>query len=330
MAQTVALAPGEVRTRAQLQPLFGGNPFAGICLAAAEQNILLYSDPASGAEFGYADGWIQGRDPQDLLYEYTGAGQQGDQGFSGPVGRLNGAVLNHQTTGRTLHVFKAVGTVPGTNTRTHCYLGAFALDEDEPYALRQAPDLNKHMRLAIVFRLRPVGPYLFDRADLVTSSAEAPVMVIPSELITVTKVVNPERNTRRHGHRSHIPASTFERREADLSDRLEAYLKDQGHAVGRLQIKVKGTTTLLVTDLYDQNTHVLFEVKGSDCREHVRMALGQLFDYRHHITGGGFPGQPRIVVVLPRQPEPDLVEMLHEVNVGLAYPSGDSFVGVPV
>jgi hypothetical protein len=53
--------------------------------------------------------------------------------------------------------------------------------------------------------------------------------------------------------------------------------------VCRLKIVVAGDTKPLFTDLYDKTTGTLVEAKGSVKRESIRMAIGQIADYRRHV-----------------------------------------------
>jgi hypothetical protein len=49
-------------------------------------------------------------------------------------------------------------------------------------------------------------------------------------------------------------------------------------------------------------------------REAIRLGLGQLLDYRRFITP-----TPRMVLLLPMQSRPDLLELLHEHNVTVVW-----------
>ncbi|MFE2520437.1 hypothetical protein [Streptomyces mirabilis] len=70
----------------------------------------------------------------------------------------------------------------------------------------------------------------------------------------------------------------------------------------------------------------LYELKGSSSRNAVRMAIGQLLDYRRHVP----PKDARLVVVLPERPEDDLADLIESAGMGLVYEDGDKFVGWPV
>lgn len=77
----------------------------------------------------------------------------------------------------------------------------------------------------------------------------------------------------------------------------------------------------LLTDLYDISAHVLYELKSDSSREAVRMAIGQLLDYRRHIV----PADPALAVLLPDEPHEDLRSLLDSVNITLVYWDGTTF-----
>nr|WP_095877638.1 hypothetical protein [Streptomyces sp. TLI_235] len=92
---------------------------------------------------------------------------------------------------------------------------------------------------------------------------------------------------------------------------------------------MKSKTSRLLTDLYDETDHVLYELKGTNRREAVRMALGPLLDYGRYVNSDAHPDVPRRVVLLPSLPDEDLQELLGDHGIGIAYQDGDTFIGVP-
>ncbi|MDL4771332.1 hypothetical protein [Actinomadura xylanilytica] len=316
--------PGEIKTRAEIMPIFGGSPQGGICPSASEPNVVIYTDPLVGEQFGYYDGWLEEEDEHGRVWEYTGHGE-GDQTFEGRSGFGNRAILHHVDDGRTLRVFKAVGNVPGTGTRRHRYLGRFELDKYEPYVLREAPNKQHVMRRVIVFRMRPAKEeYELLPDDVIPPAPETSAITVPAD-VTSSAIVEPETNKKTKSSRSAGPKTIAERREANLADDFIAFMAGQGRELKRFQIKVKGLTGILMTDLYDVQGHVLYELKGTTKREDVRMAIGQLLDYSRHVQ----PENPKRVVLLPAVPHEDLRALLESVGIGLAYWDGTTYVGVP-
>ncbi|GII79095.1 hypothetical protein Sru01_40770 [Sphaerisporangium rufum] len=287
--------------------------------------MLLYSDPKVGELRGYYDGWLAEVDEHGRVFEYTGHGE-GDQTFEGRHGTGNRATLHHVDDGRDLQVFKAVGVVPGTGTKRHRYVGRFALDQIQPYVMRQAPNSNHVMRRVIVFRLRPLGSeYQHVEDDVIPPATSTSAIVVPSS-VTTSAIVEPETNKKTKSLRSAAPKTTAERREAKLADQFQSFMKAQGRDLKRFQITVKGLTGTLLTDLYDAQGHVLYELKGTCTREAVRMAIGQLLDYRRHVE----PRYPGLAVLLPGEPHEDLRALLAELQISLAYWDGATFIDVPL
>lgn len=80
------------------------------------------------------------------------------------------------------------------------------------------------------------------------------------------------------------------------------------------------TGNLLASDAYDLTDHVLIEAKGTVSRENVHMAIGQLLDYRRFDTP-----RPRCRILLPSCPSSNLLELLRELSIEVAYPAGETF-----
>lgn len=110
-----------------------------------------------------------------------------------------------------------------------------------------------------------------------------------------------------------------QRREAGLVARFKAWLVSEGAVVSAHHYP--GTGQLLRNDLFDETEQRLWEAKGSPSRSNVRMAIGQLADYRRF-------EQPSVQlgVLLPRRPTDDLVDLIHSAGAVLAWPAGDGFV----
>ena len=318
------MKPGQVTTRAELKEIFGGGTQGGICPSRTTPNVLIFTDPSVGEPLGYHDGWLAEEDEHGPIFEYTGHGP-GDQTFEERHGFGNRAILHHVDDGRALRLFKAVGKVPGSDTKLHRYLGRFELDPIQPYVVRQARNGTGLSRRVIVFRLRPVDDE-FERLDedVVPPASETKAVTVPAT-VTTSALVEPETTKKTKSSRSAAPETVAERREARLSEDFQAYMRARGRTLMRFQITVKGSTSTLLTDLYDDQAHVLYELKGAGTREAVRMAIGQLFDYRRHIR----PADPKLAILLPEEPHEDLRALVDSVGIALVYQSKGTFVGVP-
>ncbi|MFE2310130.1 hypothetical protein [Streptomyces sp. NPDC059411] len=358
------IKPGDVRTRAQIREVFGGSPQGGICPSGGKHSVNLYSDPDVGEQVGYYDGWLAEEDELGAVFEYTGAGKSGNQTFEGRFGTGNRAVLQHAEEARVLRVFTRVGKVPGSDTKTHRYLGSFTLDSMEPYVWRRVHGEDGLERNVIVFRLRADGDVQHAEQDVIPAAEKTEGEFVPFQAVTaamfqsdpatsgslplpkqrVRKGSNPRKPApnaetsgtfvvpEAFGTRLSIRAATAAtvaiRREAELTQAYKAHLDAAGHRTGAYQIKVKGLTSTLRVDLYDATAHVLYEAKGSNSREDVRMALGQVLDYSRYVEMPEHNGEPKRVILLPAAPTPDIYSLLDRYDVGVVYRTDDGrFVG---
>lgn len=108
-------------------------------------------------------------------------------------------------------------------------------------------------------------------------------------------------------------------REQLLVTAFADHLTEQGHVVKRWRIPI-GAGVNLYTDLYDETSKTLYEAKGSASREHIRLAIGQLLDYRRYLEVDA------ISVLLPQMPGGDMIDLLEELSIGCMIPSGDTFL----
>jgi hypothetical protein len=257
--------------------------------------VFLFTDPVSGEQHGYIDSW-----QDDGCFHYTGEGQRGDQQMiSG-----NAAVLKHVVEGRALRLFIGAG---GQVT----YEDEFTVDSDQPFYTTDAPETGGGpIRSVIVFRLRPraIAPRpptsKFSFAHR-TSVASVPV----EEQFTERMYVEPAREP-----------YEAERRESRLALAFRDHLTHQGHVVTRLQIQAEGEAKPIFSDLYVESTRLLVEVKGSVERGAIRMALGQLLDYRRFVENA------ECAILLPERPRQDLVALIESAGLGLYWQEGNRFV----
>ncbi|MER6534037.1 hypothetical protein ABT215_09520 [Streptomyces sp900105755] len=338
MTTTVDLVPGRLTTtRDEIAAAFGCGTFQGIEPADEAGKVFVYSDPSAGEEYGYT---FDGRAEDDEfgpLYLYTGAGANGDQKTSG----RNGSLLTAAKKGREVHLFVAAGRVPGSGAMQQRYIGQMVLDPIKPYDIRRGPGRDGVMRNVLVFRFRPAEGTTpvwveTDRMPAATTSnveITEPMVEVP-EPVTLPKQSGAKaKKTEQHATAetvADIPAGQRKvlRREGELVKAFTAHLAAAGHETHSFQITIKGEPGALTPDLYDPTDHALYEAKGQTTRANIRMAIGQLADYRRHI-----PGQqvPRVAVLLPSQPSEDLQELLGEERVELVYQTEDGrFVGWPL
>ncbi|SFF51364.1 hypothetical protein SAMN05216251_11712 [Actinacidiphila alni] len=257
---------------------------------------MLFTDPTRGHRHGYFDGW-----GADGCYYYSGEGQTGDQQFT----KGNKAILEHVKDGRTLRLWETVAR------SVVAYRGEFVVDKERPYYTTDAPDTNGDIRSVIMFRLHPVAAIPHQGPTI----AHTPV----AQNI-VEDVSTEQRNTERMTVNPSAEPREAERREAALAANYERHLSGLGHTVTRKKIIPSGDQRPLFTDLFDVTDNVLIEAKGSVAREAVRMALGQLFDYRRFIAP-----TPSLAMLLPTRPRQDLIDLCSTASIAVVYPDGMGF-----
>lgn len=337
MTTTVDLVPGLITTRDAIAATFGCGTFQGIEPADDAGKVFVYSDPSAGEEYGYT---FDGRAEDDEfgpLYLYTGAGANGHQQ---PSGR-NKSLLSHVEKNRELHLFVAHGKVPGGGAMLQRYIGQMVLDPIKPYDVRRGPGKDGVMRNVLVFRLRPAEgttPAWTEADNLPPATASTvevtdPASAVPAPVVLPTQSGAKVKKTEQHGTpetTANIPAGQRKvlRREGELVKAFAAHLAAAGHETHSFQITIAGEPGALTPDLYDATDHVLYEAKGLTTRANVRMAIGQLADYRRHIPGR--KDLLRVAVLLPSKPTEDIKDLLGQEYVELVYQTDDGFAGWPL
>ncbi|PRX97915.1 restriction endonuclease [Allonocardiopsis opalescens] len=288
------LSAGDKLQRRDVHARFGGRQQGGIGPSSKAPVVLFFTDPVSGQQHGYYDGW-----DTEGLFNYVGEGQRGDQQLT----QGNKTILNHRADGRTLEGFRAQGS-------TVTYLGEFELVDYYFTDAHETGDPDT-LRQVVVFRLRPLDTVPVELPNLPISPESKPrVDMVPVEAL--------------HTERAHVSPDRddyeFERREASLVHRYHQYLQRQGHTVGRLRLVPPNESRPLYSDLWDETTGELIEAKATVVRDSIRMAVGQLLDY------GRFADARSLAVLLPSRPRPDLVTYLHHTGINVVFPRGDEWI----
>jgi hypothetical protein len=290
------LQPGERIRRVELHKQFGGREQGGIGPSAKSPNVFVFTDP-SGERHGYYDGWLDG------CFHYTGEGQRGDQ----VMNQGNAAILNHVADGRALRLFQgARGVVE--------YLDEFEIDSAQPCYRTDAPETNRGPRReVIIFRLWPKTIEPGDPNPKLEEIFNDPSSVrIPIEqLLTEKFFVSPRGDV-----------YEADRREQALVLEFEAYLKSLGHQIWRHKFRPSKEGRPILTDLFDGTTGTLIEAKGTVERNAIRMAIGQLADYRRFIESDELH---HLAVLVPREPREDLCDLLGSQGIEYIYPVEGGF-----
>jgi len=300
----------------------------GIARAKKGPFVLLWADPATGKAHGYFDSLDAEEDELGPLAHYSGEGQpqQGAQKLSAG----NNAIFKHRDEGRELLLFWAVGKTPGRDQKIHQYVGKFEIDATRPYFVRSDGSGDKE-RNVFVFRLRPIGQISRPPVDYMPVTIETtyvethpgPILDSPSE--ASSRLIELEQNSGAAVLRRATPEAVVERREGGLVDRFEAFLEAQQHLAKRWLVSPGGLRSSFQTDLFDVTANVLYEAKGKADRNSVRMAIGQLFDYRRSIAPS-----PQLAILLPQAPDGDLQDLITSLGISLVYEDDGDFIGWPV
>lgn len=294
--QPFPLQPGEQIRRKALHDRFGGSTQGGISASSQTANVFLFSDPEAGEEYGYFDGWND-----DGYFHYTGSGQHGDQRINYAP---NAAILNHREGNRALRLFRGSRDVV-------TYVGRFEVDADQPYFWDYLPErTGGPKRWVVVFRLHQIGdvsPSM--NVDALMQPVEPSVTEVPIEKQHIqSMVVNPK-----------SMATLADRKEASLVLRFAEWAEAHHFTVFRNRIVAGRGAGPFLTDVYIKDFHLLIEAKGSSDRVAFRMAIGQLVDYRR------FMKKPRCAILLPTEPDLDILQLAKDESIGVIWPLKDDF-----
>ncbi|MGC5398590.1 hypothetical protein ACPXCP_22985 [Streptomyces sp. DT20] len=296
----------------------------------SSKKLFVFSDPKKSKEHGYNfDGWTEG-DDQGPVFDYTGTGPTGHQVLSG----LNGTLLNHEVQELDLHLFISDGQVKSGGAKLQRYVGQMRVDTTAPFTERWDYDPTGTLRRVYVFRLRPVD---LDQTDVRSSDAVQVAKktdVLPVSKEAVKEAAKAGAKTKKTEKHTTIQTTanvnggerTVIRREGQLVTAFEEHLEKAGHTFSTFQITIEGEPGTLTPDLYDETDHVLYEAKGLTTRNNVRLAIGQLLDYRRYVENRE---TLRIAVLLPSEPTPDVKALLAEENIELVFQVADGFSALP-
>lgn len=277
---------GDVTKRRAVHALFGGQQQQGISTPARSDNILVFTDPAKGARYGYD---LHEGAREDGIYAYTGEGQVGPQRLA----RGNLALANSARNGKVIRLFRTKGA-------DATYVGAFTLD-DPPFEWRDIPDEAGDIRRGIIFGLAPLDANLALVPPLGrerTSQIESYVWNEPaSDNYSLSPVIQPERSASRI--------------EFELQSDFGSWRRAMGHDLQRKRIPVGAS--FVEPDLFDATTSELFEAKKSAARKYVRAAIGQVLDYAHNANRLGLTARPAIL--LPSSPDHDLLSLCETLGI---------------
>ncbi|WP_435060144.1 hypothetical protein [Streptomyces sp. bgisy060] len=286
------LLPGQHIDRAALHARYGGRIHPRISPSKQSPNVFLFITP--DAEAGALDGWTG-----EHLYF---GGEGGLDGRDQKLSQGNRSIVEHEQDDRALRVFLQPFEGPVR------YLGQFRLDAELPFVTVDAPsDVRRpqEVRRAFVFRLLPLNG--------------APVGLRAAEPVARCTVL--QRTVPCPAERALLrgPEQTSAQMAArKLLQRYEHHARRELRAdLSGYRIKVAGSVTELVVDLYDLTRNELVVARSTQARAAVREAIGELHDLARY-----FAPEPARVLVLPDRPDEDLSDLLHRQQVSAVWPIG--------
>jgi 5-methylcytosine-specific restriction protein A len=211
--------------------------------------------------------------------------------------------------GHVLRVFTSSEGTVGNPESPHIYLGAFELDPQLPFVSQDMSYADSQQSVT-VFRLRPTeNAYI--REDDRSLSGDV-------RMLTEANLVDIEENFVAAFSIRATPETTGNRKESNLADRFKNQHPSGATAFKRWRLRPAGELNYLHTDLYDTTTNTLYEAKAHATRDSVRLAIGQLLDYRRHISP-----EPQMCLLVPEKPNDDLLALLKSVGIDCVYECHD-------
>lgn len=110
------------------------------------------------------------------------------------------------------------------------------------------------------------------------------------------------------------------RREQPLVLAYKAWMEARGSEVIRFRFRPPDTPAHLYNDVYDKTRGNLVEGKADAGRPSIRMAIGQLMDYRRFAPPGA-----NLAVLTERRPHADLDALLGSLGIACIWRSGGTF-----
>lgn len=278
---------GDLVTRATLEETIGSPVQPGIAASRRSPHVVL----VHRSSVSPVDGWRS-----DGYFYYLGSHRDQD----------NKPVLSAWEEGRTLHVLDRLPPVVGAKPLNR-YIDSFVL---EGVIKTDGMGCCTRGTRHVVFKLKTVH-------ELTHSPGQ---MLAPGD----PRVVDVRRVERCDLLCRDLPGHRLDaqRPETALSKAFERHLMQQGHAVHRLGIRHREDCSPLLTDTWVGSLRLLIEAKARSAhlREDLRMAIGQLADYSRFVP------DVRRAILLPCEPEGDLIDLASSQQADLVWPAAGRWV----
>lgn len=161
--------------------------------------------------------------------------------------------------------------------------------------------------------LDQVGSHL---PDFVSAPGKQPTKTLLAKKATGGEHEVPLKDERDIERLQQALTSTSRRLHNKLTNRLRELLSDYTLLEGS---RADAMFDVLVNG-YDGTHNLLIEAKSSIEAVHIRMAVGQLFDYWYRLNGAT---DPHLAVLLPEKPDDGVLHMLDWLNIGVLWLAGD-------
>lgn len=192
----------------------------------------------------------------------------------------------------------------------------YPLDRNDDADVALAVDANSWLNLTPVeWR----AAYDGTRAD---STAAPPPAPAPAG--TTAPTISTEVDVEAHNTESYEVSGqttrTAVRREQPLVIAYKEWMEARGSTIVRFRFRPPGTPAHLYNDVYDSTRGNLIEGKADASRPSIRMAIGQLMDYRRFAPAGA-----RLAVLTELRPHSDLEALLTSLGIACIWRDGASF-----
>ena len=230
----------------------------------------------------------------------------GDQRFEAPNSE-NGRVRDHAANGDRIRLLRYVGK------NSVQYSGELVLDPDDPWRWVDSYDARQHARRMIQFRFLPVGAVLRTAQDPIHEEAGASanqvgVTPIPAD-VALTEIE--ALNSRQFKVLLAAREQLYDRAESTLVHDFCAWLlAARGLEATGLSIPYVVESRRLRADIYIPGRNLLIEAKPTTAREHIRLAIGQLFDYRRWLAPS-----PSLAILTNQEPADDMKTLLDDLQI---------------
>lgn len=145
----------------------------------------------------------------------------------------------------------------------------------------------------------------------------------PSNTVTANSVrIDADANCESYEVANREQVIRAQRDEQQLVNEFVAALRRRRISAERL--RYTSGEGIFYCDVYVGDRGHLIEAKSSTSREDIRMAIGQLFDYKRLTQQAGKVVR-RVAVLLPERPATDMLELLTSLNIGVVWRNGRTF-----